>query len=45
MTPSKITLAVNKETIGRSADVVYTSNTSLTSFVNPRIEGKANDTW
>jgi hypothetical protein len=45
MTPSKIALAVNEETIGRSADVVYASNTSLASFVKPRIEGKAKDTW
>jgi hypothetical protein len=45
MTPSKIALAVNEETIGRSKDAVYASDTSLGSFVKPRIDGKAKDAW
>ena len=45
MTLSKITLAVNEETIGRSTDAVYAFDTSLRSFVKPRIEAKAKNTW
>jgi hypothetical protein len=44
MTPSKIAFAVNEETIWRST-TVYAADKSLASFLTPRVEGKANDTW
>jgi Protein of unknown function (DUF4238) len=44
ISPTKIALAVNEETIWRST-CVYASDQSLASFVIPRVEGKANATW
>jgi hypothetical protein len=44
MTPSRITFAVNEETIWRST-CIYASDKSLASFVIPRIQGKAVGTW
>ena len=45
MTPSKIARIVNEETIYRSTSVVYACDTSLASFVAPKVEGKTKGTW
>jgi Protein of unknown function (DUF4238) len=44
MTPSKIALGMNEETIWRST-IVYASDRSLASFVIPRVKGKASGKW
>jgi hypothetical protein len=44
MAPSKIVRIVNEETIWRST-IVYAADTSLSSFVIPKVEGKATGTW
>jgi hypothetical protein len=44
MAPSKITFAVNEETIWRSS-CVHAFDKSLATFTIPRVEGKAHSTW
>jgi hypothetical protein len=44
MTPSRISFAVNEETIWRST-CIYAFDKSPATFVNPRVEGKAKRTW
>jgi hypothetical protein len=44
MTPSKIALSVNEETIWRST-IVFAADQSLASFVIRRVEGKATGSW
>jgi hypothetical protein len=44
MTPSKIARIFNEETIWRSTRI-YSFDSSLASFITPRIEGKATGVW
>jgi len=44
MTPGKIAVAVNEETIWRST-IVYAADKSLASFVIPMVQGKVTGTW